>query len=80
MNYFTQIVSRACAATILGLAIVFCVIGSLAETNTNAARPTTDLGRPCRTIRSGHSTESGLLNCPNASWRFRVPYPDAQAN
>jgi hypothetical protein len=36
-------ISFAIAATMLGLAMVFCVIGSLAETNTNAARPKADL-------------------------------------
>jgi hypothetical protein len=47
-------ISFAIAATILGLAIVFCVIGSLAETNTNAARPTTDLASsmPYHSVRA----------------------------
>ena len=38
--------SFAIAATILGLAMVFCVIGSLAETNTNTARARADLASP----------------------------------
>jgi hypothetical protein len=47
-------ISFAIAATILGLAIVFCVIGSLAETNTYAARPTTDLASsmPYHSVRA----------------------------
>ncbi|MFZ2141607.1 MAG: hypothetical protein WAV78_32565 [Xanthobacteraceae bacterium] len=36
-------ISFAIAAAILGLAMVFCVIGSLAETNTNTARPSAEL-------------------------------------
>jgi hypothetical protein len=47
-------ISFAIAATILGLAMVFCVIGSLAETNTNAARPKADLASsmPCHSVRA----------------------------
>jgi hypothetical protein len=36
-------ISFTIAATILGLAMVFCVIGSLAETNTNTPRARADL-------------------------------------
>jgi hypothetical protein len=36
-------ISFAIAAAILGLAMVFCVIGSLAETNTNTPRARADL-------------------------------------
>jgi hypothetical protein len=39
-------ISFAIAATILGLAMVFCVIGSLAETNTNTPRSRADLASP----------------------------------
>ena len=39
-------ISFAIAAAILGLAMVFCVIGSLAETNTNVARQRADLSSP----------------------------------
>ena len=47
-------ISFAIAAAILGLAMVFCVIGSLAETNTNAARLTTDLASsmPYHSVRA----------------------------
>jgi hypothetical protein len=39
-------ISFAIAAAILGLAMVFCVIGSLVETNANVARQTADLSSP----------------------------------
>ena len=75
-------ISFAIAATILGLAMVFCVIGSLAETNTNAARPTTDLASsmPYHSVRAFDGIRAIELPQRYNSWRFRVPYPDAQAN
>jgi hypothetical protein len=49
-------ISFAIAAAILGLAMVFCVIGSLAETNTNVARQRADLSspmsKPYRSVRA----------------------------
>ena len=47
-------ISFAIAAAILGLAMVFCVIGNLAETNTDTARPRADLASsmPYHSVRA----------------------------